>query len=298
MEDNRTDKTPDLIDTSDCLEAIGAIRSMKNFLFVVIMICLIITGAVFWLDRGGRIDKACSSVCLSAGCPSARAGKTCMLLKRDSICLKTENTDAPVKPIEDAAKAVTKAIGFAPVNDAAEPNESAVLPPQLSDANTQVKLSAADTDIPAQQDNSIPAIFMFRPSCWAISLIVKACNFILVIAATMYCLMLLMSLKISLTGRLGGINHISRAFFISLFALVILLPWQSLLPGVVVGAIYQPCELLCDWSAKADASKFWQVMCFLRFFCLWLVAFWLFIWAQVRSGKWAKATLRRLGLVR
>jgi len=28
------------------------------------------------------------------------------------------------------------------------------------------------------------------------------------------------------------------------------------------------------------------------------VVVWLFVWSQIRAGKWARATLRRLGLVR
>jgi hypothetical protein len=126
----------------------------------------------------------------------------------------------------------------------------------------------------------------------------KTCNFILVLAATMYCLMLLMSLKISLTGRLGGISHICRAFFLSMFVLVILLPWQVLLPGVVAGAIYTPHELLCQWHAKAQISTFWLTLCYIRFAGLWLLVWILLIAAQLRSRKWTRATLRRLGLVR
>ncbi|MCK5174616.1 MAG: hypothetical protein KAR47_14580, partial [Planctomycetes bacterium] len=57
-------------------------------------------------------------------------------------------------------------------------------------------------------------------------IIVRICNFALILAATLYSLVLLISLKISLVGRLGGISHISRAFFLTLFALVILMPWQ------------------------------------------------------------------------
>jgi hypothetical protein len=296
MDENKTDKMPDLIDTTDCLEAIGAIRSMKNFLFVVIFVCLMIIQAVFWIDQGGRIDKSPSAGC-PMGCKAFCEGKVCLSQEKDAVAAKVEKSESPIKPIEEAAKAVTGALSsVAEKVIAGESNAPAV-------AVIQNEASVVEANAPAAQPvaakgNAIPAIFKIRPSCWAVSLVVKACNFILVIAATMYCLMLLMSLKISLTGRLGGINHISRAFFISLFALVILLPWQALLPGVVVGVIYQPQELLCDWSLRAESSIFWMVMCYLRFFCLWLVVVWLFIWAQIRSGKWARATLRRLGLVR
>jgi len=109
---------------------------------------------------------------------------------------------------------------------------------------------------------------------------------------------LLICLKISLTGRLGGMNHITRAFFVSLFLLVVLVPWQRVMPGVLIGSVWLPGELLCGGWAKADGSVFCNVMFYLRFCGLCFVALWFLLWAQIRSSKWARATLRRLGVVR
>jgi hypothetical protein len=85
-----------------------------------------------------------------------------------------------------------------------------------------------------------------------------------------------------------------------MFALVILIPWQVLLPGVVVGAVYLPRELLCGGPGCCDGQLklFWETLFYLRFVGLWAVVVWLYIWAQIRAGKWARATLRRLGIVR
>jgi hypothetical protein len=55
---------------------------------------------------------------------------------------------------------------------------------------------------------------------------------------------MLFALKVSMLGKLGGINHISRAFFLSLVMVVLLLPWQRFFSGIVAGAIYSPAELL------------------------------------------------------
>lgn len=291
MEDNKQQKAPDLIDTTDCLEAIGAIRSMKNFLFAVIMLCLIVTGIVFWLERAGRIDKSGCTCC--GGCaPTAGVCKTGNLVVDTSAAQETVQPD--VAQAASQISALAESLQDAAAKDLSS-ESSAVETVKQTAPEAAAKTSQPQ---PSAQEETLPGIFRVRPSCNTVVMVVKACNFILVIASTMYCLMLLMSLKISLTGRLGGINHISRAFFISLFALVILLPWQVLLPGVVTGVIYQPKELLCGWSARAKLSTFWLVMCYLRFVALWLVVVWLFVWSQVRAGKWAKATLRRLGLVR
>ncbi len=279
MEQNPNTKTPDLVDTTDCLEAIDSIRSMKNFLFVLIILCLLITAGIFALDRTDRIDR---TVCGSCGiCPMAPAAPG--------------GCPAPKQP---AAQTPAPAPKAADVN---EPAKTAAKQPDGSDPNAEFLTKVKDLFDSAGQNaaqKQLPAILRLRPACKDVAIAIKTCNFILVLAATMYCLMLLMSFKISLAGRLGGISHICRAFFLSLFALVILLPWQVLLPGVVVGAIYTPRELLCQWHANAQISTFWLTLCYLRFAGLWLLVWIVLIAAQLRSRKWTRATLRRLGLVR
>jgi hypothetical protein len=263
MEQTPNTKTPDLLDTTDCLEAIDAIRWMKNFLFVIILLCLLTSGVVFCLDRFDRIDRTSCTTC--GICPTGSC---------DSVCKAASQTPAvDTEKIRAAAQAVT------------------------TDTQT-VELKEAPADPNAKSPKPLPAIFRYKPCCRAVAVVLKISNFIFVLTATMYCLTLLMGLKISLTGRLGGISHISRAFFISLFALVIVLPWQVLLPGVIAGAIYTPSELLCQWHITVQNSNFWLAICYLRFAGLWLAALILFIWAQLRSAKWSRFTLRRLGLVR
>ena len=131
----------------------------------------------------------------------------------------------------------------------------------------------------------------------AVKLVVIS-NYVIIIAAVLYSLSLLVCLKISLVGRLGGINHIARAFFVSLFLLVILIPWQTVLPGVLIGAVWRPGALWCECWSRADGSMYWKILFYLRFCGLWLLAFWLLMLAQTRSSKWARATLRRLGMMR
>jgi hypothetical protein len=267
MEQTPNTKTPDLLDTTDSLEAIDAIRWMKNFLFVIILLCLLTSGAVFCLERFDHLDRTTCMTC--DVCSSGPCTSECKMIPQPATApaVKTENE------IRTAAQSVT------------------------AESKT-VEIKAAPADPNAKTPRPLPAFLRYKPRCQAVAVVLKISNFIFVLTAAMYCLTLLMGLKISLTGRLGGINHISRAFFISLFALVITLPWQTLLPGVIVGAIFTPGELLCQWHTTVQGSTFWLVICYLRFAGLWLVALLLFTWAQIRSGKWSRATLRRLGLVR
>ena len=63
-------------------------------------------------------------------------------------------------------------------------------------------------------------------------------NFVLVPLSMLYCLTLLFMVKISLVARLGGLKHITRAFFLSLVAVVLLLPWQKYFGGIFVARCF------------------------------------------------------------
>jgi hypothetical protein len=234
MNQNQTGKS-DLIDTTDCLEAVGVFRGWKNGLFVVIALCLLLLQVSFWLVNTGYI-------------------KTC----------KGAKTDKPAVADSNAVSAAAKVV--ADVNEGCK----AAVPPQHR------------------------ALFgvTFKNLAWLIRIV----NAVLVLAATLYCLTMLFSLKISLIGRLGGINHISRAFFLSLVMLVLLLPWQRVFGCVVVGAIYTPCELV-RWCSGECSGIFETILLYLRFSSYWLLIVLLLIISQVRSAQWTKTTLRRLEVI-
>jgi hypothetical protein len=119
----------------------------------------------------------------------------------------------------------------------------------------------------------------------------------LILSAILYCLTVLSSLQIAISGRLGGINHICRAFFLSLLFVVLLLPWQKIFAGLAVGAVYSPKELFSSCIAVQSGDTFDQILHYTRFFALWLVEVFLLIFAHVRSMRWAKAILRRLEVI-
>ena len=253
--------TSDIVNTTDCLEAVNAFKGLKNLLFFFVLICLLLLGAIFWLEQFGHIDKT-ACVCESGRivCPDKAVGADV-----------GSESGAVAATIEAQAELATEQVG-------AESNQ-----PVESAGAAGVKKTTSR--------------LKFTLKCCQACFLIWACNFILIIAATLYSLILLMSIKISLVGRLGGINHICRAFILSLFGLVLLMPWQMLFGGVVVGAIYTPQELLCSAAPTAEDSVLSQVFYYLRFVVLWLVTLLFFIFAQFRSARWAGATLRRLGMI-
>ena len=119
---------------------------------------------------------------------------------------------------------------------------------------------------------------------------------ILLVTAVLYSMAMFFSLMVSLIGRLGGINHVSRAFFLSLIMLVLIIPWQNVLGLNVPGLIFTPSELL-TWMANRGEGLLGTVFYYLRFSGYWLVVFLLLIMSQVRSGRWAKAILKRLEII-
>lgn len=282
-------RTPDMVETTDCLEAVGVFRTMKNLFFFITMAAMLVLLAIFILEAAGRVD--------SSPCAVDAAGNTVITPCADCLALSISEeafVAAQSQDIQKAAEVVSQAASGTAAEITTAPQPVMTAP---ADANTP----AAATDIKAIQGvfvKKLDAFFSRTFSCWHLSLAVQACNFILLPAAVLYCLTLLMTLKISLYGRLGGINHIGRAFFLSLFALVILLPWQVIFKGIVVGGMFLPTELFCDWGQVGQLSTVFKTLYFLRFGGMWLVIALLLLMAQLRSIRWGRVTLRRLGLVR
>ncbi len=137
-----------------------------------------------------------------------------------------------------------------------------------------------------------------NPTCRQVFCVIATCNCILFIAVILFSLDLLISLKISIVGRLGGINHIARAFLLSLFLVVLVVPWQVCLPGMVVGAIYTPEELLCTDVVTCGGPLADCVFYFGRFTGLWAIVTILLLAAQIRSVRWSRSIVRRLRILK
>jgi hypothetical protein len=255
-----------LIDTTDCLEAIGVFRGWKNFLFVVVILCLLLLQVSFWLVDTGCItaEQVGSDKASAAASPASPAGVRAS---------DPQQTAEAAKVKENIKKAAEQVV--------AEPN----IPTEAAPQQLQSKL----------------VNFRFKVEFKHLAWLINFVNFVLVFAAILYCLTMLFSIKVSLLGRLGGINHICRAFFLSLVFLVLLLPWQipwrRFFAGEIFGAMYTPGDLLSSFAALKDSGILYKVFYYSRFNGYWLVAMLLLIFSYIRSSRWAKATLRRLEVI-
>jgi len=227
-----------LLDTTDCLEAVGVFRGWKNFFFIIIVLCLLLLQICFWAVNTGYIP--------AKECPGN----------------KTQSSEAA-------------AVGLG--EDVQNVNEAA-------------------NEVSAEQSEPALADSLFGITFKHLAMVIRIVNTVLVLTGALYCLTILLALKISLVGRLGGINHICRAFFLSLIMLFLLLPWQRVFGGVVLGAIYTPCELV-KWCSAESSNIFCIVLRYLRFTGYWLVILLLLIFSQLRSGRWTKTILRRLEVI-
>jgi hypothetical protein len=263
-ESNETQKN--LVDTTDCLEAVGVCRGWKTFLFVIMAICLLLLQISFWLVNTGFV-KAESEETAFSGNIFAFGGTVFPPLTSKEYVVSAEQggTRQPLGEPDTISKAAEKAV-------AEEPNGSEEAP-----QSRRIHLS-------------------FDLKMKHLNLVIRSCNFVLIFAATLYCLTMLFCFKVSLMGRLGGLNHICRAFFISLVMVIFLLPWQNFFGNVVVGAIYGPEELV-KWCTAGSKDIFNMVILYLRFTGYWLLIVLLLIFSQLRSSRWSKAVLRRLEIL-
>jgi len=276
MNENQA-KPENLLDATDCLEAVGVFRGWKNFLFVVVTCCLLLLQISFWVVNLNLVKTGNET-----GPPA----------ETDSPVLMEEQA----KPADDPETKKAGLTAEAPESDKVR----LVAPVDINKIERAAEQVASEPNTPAKAAPKKAGVLpttRFKHVAWLIRLL----NFVLIPAAILYCLTMLFSLKVSLLGRLGGINHISRAFFLSLLMLVLIFPWQRFFffADILAGVIYMPAELAAwvKWYAGQDHRILAAIPYYLRFTGYWLVAMLLLIFSLLRSTRWAKATLRRLEII-
>ena len=289
---NESQASPNsLLDTTDCLEAVGVFKGWKNFLFVIVFLCLLLLQASFLLVDTGYIkidDQAGGSE------PAVTSGLTD--LERENAEPVSEDVQAIIEPMQKSAVEANKAVETIVPEEVAEPEEAAE-PNEAVEPNQPAEEMAKAAGHNLQRAIAWPpAEFLSGMTFEHLSWVIRIANAVLILTASLYCLSMLFSLKVSMLGRLGGINHISRAFFLSLLMLILLLPWQRIFGGIVPGAIFTPEELV-KWSSTEAVDIIDTVLYYLRFSGYWLLVLLLLILSQIRSIRWGKAILRRLEII-
>ncbi|MBI9016031.1 MAG: hypothetical protein JEZ07_02105 [Phycisphaerae bacterium] len=80
--------------------------------------------------------------------------------------------------------------------------------------------------------------------------------------AILYCLALIMGLKILLAGQLPGVRGTSKAFFLSLILIVVVIPWQSLVLPPLQTALFSYDELIQRHSEFLPELSLTEKVCY------------------------------------
>jgi len=312
---NESQTSPNsLLDTTDCLEAVGVFKGWKNFLFIIVLVCLLLLQASFLL-----VDTGCIKVDQEAAGGEAAVMSGVTTPEEMSAEPVTEEPKEITEPMQESTTETTEPAKAVEAEQAAEPEKAAepeetsepekAAEPEVNEPEQGVEPNEAyEPNKPAGEVSKASGHNLQRAIAWPpteflsgitfefLSWVIRVTNAVLILTATLYCLSMLFSLKVSMLGRLGGINHISRAFFLSLLMLILLLPWQRIFGSMVPGAIYTPEELL-KWHSAETGDVLDKVIYYLRFSGYWLLILLLLILSQIRSIRWGKAILRRLEII-
>jgi hypothetical protein len=124
---------------------------------------------------------------------------------------------------------------------------------------------------------------------------IKTSNYILTFVAVIYCLVLLIGMKLSLIGQLGGLADASKAFFLSLIVMVLILPWQHTISSEIHGTLFTYEELTNSYLSLANSDDPKQYALYYgRFVGLWGLTMLLLAAAQWRSHQAVQKIRRRL----
>ena len=286
----------DLLDTTDCLEAVGVFKGWKNFLFLIVLLCLVLLQVSFHLVDRGFIKIEGS---IYGGEPAVEPNEPAEPDEPAGPSASTRDAEPVIPALPAVINKPTEPSEPEEPGESVEPNEPAE-PNELVTSSSALQWTEPRMQsMPSQLQYAgqwIPKDFFSKMTFRQVSWLIRFVNAVLILSAALYCLTLLFILKVSMNGRLGGVNHICRAFFLSLLMLVLLLPWQKVFGSAVTGVVFTPEELVKWYSSKTD-DILDVVLYYLRFSGYGALMLLLLILSQVRGIRWAKAILRRLEII-
>lgn len=116
--------------------------------------------------------------------------------------------------------------------------------------------------------------------------IIAICNVAVTFSAVIYCISLWMGLHLALAGRLSGLAHASKAFFLSLVFLVLAVPWQRMFNLELPGVLFTYDQVFDAYNKIRSGEEFLQRMCYYsQFVALWVIAVVVLVAAQRCSSR-------------
>ncbi|HAU38913.1 MAG TPA: hypothetical protein DCX07_14510 [Phycisphaerales bacterium] len=123
-----------------------------------------------------------------------------------------------------------------------------------------------------------------------------ALKFVAFVSALLLMLTVMFAVKVSLTGRLGGVSGLIAAFFWSLILLAMATPWQQIMNvSFASGVTYNLGDLVkhvgrikASWGAK-DVILLDRILFYVRFISFPAIAILVMLTLQLRWGRGTKA---------
>ena len=307
---NEVAQTNQYSNRSNFSEAAAVFNCARKWFFWLILLSLLTTQTLFWLGFAGKISAEKCDKCKQCDIavpvsvndnvswfdqtqppiPPALEPKDVQSADTEPVkpaVDKVEELASPTKEaVEETAKTIEQTVQE--VQKTVEGGISELAETKADDVKVDNEVKA-DKETEAKKPGFMSKIFPI--SCCCAAWTIKICNFVLIFSSVLYCLMILMTLKLALLGRMSNLKALSEAFIASLILVVLIMPWQSLLPGFVTSVIYTPAELLSGMWAKCDGSIVYKSLYFLRFAGMWFVGFCFLICSQLGAGRWAKAKM-------
>jgi len=131
---NESQASPNnLLDTTDCLEAVGVFKGWKNFLFVIVLLCLLLLQASFLLVDTGYIKIDEQAV---GGEPAVTSVLTD--LDQDDAEAVSEEVQEITEPVQELTAEEKRPIEAVEPEEVAEPEE-AVEPEEVTEPEEAVE---------------------------------------------------------------------------------------------------------------------------------------------------------------
>ncbi len=121
-------------------------------------------------------------------------------------------------------------------------------------------------------------------------------NGVAFVTAVLYCLTLMFSMMITIVSRLGGIRHISRAFYLSMLVLIFFIPWYAVFEGSALGVLFKLQDVAESMAAKRE-GLYATILYYGRFCGYWGVTLLMILISQARLRRWIRAMRRRLEII-
>jgi len=150
------------------------------------------------------------------------------------------------------------------------------------------------TSQPATQPATQPAIKAATESdetaeMWAVVLnwTLPTGRFVALVGCLLLVLTLMFAVKLALHGQTGGVAGLIGAFYWSLILLVLLIPWQQVLPGstLLAGAMHNLSELRIGRTRASGGSVLATLLYYARFLAMPILTLCVLL---VVAGRWNK----------